>query len=482
MSSYGDRLERSGKKARIAIDLGAESCRVSLLRWRDDKPEIELIHRIANGPVLRGTSLRWPLQSILQGLEAGLRMAAQAAPEGVASIAVDGWAVDYVRLDADGQPLADPYCYRDQRTISTKERADQIFAPDALFARAGAQPLRINSVYQFLADPGSGIDPNAPWVSFPEYVLYWLGAPRVAEYTNATHSGLLNPHTGDWDAELFKLFGIPLEAAPPVVPAGTVVGSVTGPLAQLDAFRGTQLIAPACHDTASAIAGIGSPLDSGAYIASGTWSLVGALVPHPVLSLDAMRARYTNQGAAAGGFCFHSNVNGMWLIKQCLDSWANDGRPWKIEELVERAANVAPSAGTIDVDAEPLLLDGQMPQRINRELELRGLKQIEDVAGNEPLFARLVFESLATRYADALSDLRALTGRKVSRIHVLGGGSRNRLLTELTAQRTGLPVEIGEPESSTVGNFAVQLATIEANGKKIDSESLRWWAALISGD
>jgi rhamnulokinase len=470
------------RRARIAIDLGAESCRVSLLHWRDEKPEIDLVHRISNGPVHRGKSLRWPLAEILKGLESGLRKAAQAAPEGIASIAVDGWAVDYIRLSASGHPLEEPHCYRDERTITSKGTADAVVPPEELFKWIGAQPLRINTIYQLLADPAGGIDPQAPWVCFPEYVLYWLGGRRVGEYTNATHTGLVDPATGDWCPEIFSLLGIPIEAAPPIVSAGTVIGRMRGPLRELDAFRETMLIAPACHDTASAIAGIPTPLDCCAYICSGTWSLVGTLVPRPVLKPEAMHARYTNQGAAAGGFCFHTNVNGMWLIKQCMDGWAAEGRAWFIEDLVKDAAKLEAPRGVIDVDAEPLLLDGQMPERINHELEQRGLPAIADIAGNEPLFARLIFESLACRYASAITNLEEMLGRKLDRIHVLGGGSRNKLLTDLTAQRTGLPVETGDPESSTIGNFAVQLAASESGGQKLDLMRLRKWAAALPGD
>jgi rhamnulokinase len=467
-------------RARVAIDLGAESCRVSLLRWREGKPRIELIHRIANGPVHRGASLRWPLKEILNGLEDGLRKCAQAAPEGIASIAVDGWAVDYVRLGANGQPLEEPRCYRDERTIAAKATADVVAPPEMLFERTGAQPLRINTIYQLLADAAGGIDARAAWVCLPEYVLHWLGGRRVAEYTNATHTGLVDLKTGDWCGELFELLGIPIEAAPPIVPAGTVVGHLSGRLAELDAFRDTELIAPACHDTASAIAGIPSALDATAYICSGTWSLVGTVVPAPIVDLEAMRARYTNQGAAAGGFCFHTNVNGMWMLKQCMDGWAAEGRAQSVEELVEKAA-ACEADGVIDVDAEPLLLDGRMPERINHELELRGLRTIPDLAGNEPAFARLIFESLASRYASARTHLESMLGRKLERIHVLGGGSRNKLLTELTEQYTGLPVEIGEAESSTIGNFAVQLAAAESGGRAIDAAVVRRWAAMLCG-
>ncbi len=462
-------------KARVAIDLGAESCRVSLLRWRDGGPLIELIHRIPNGPVHRDNSLHWPLAAILSGIEEGLRKAAEQAPEGIASIAVDGWAVDYVRLGADGKPLREPYCYRDERTLASKDAVDAIVPPKELFCLTGAQPLRINTLYQLLADPACGIDAHAPWVCLPEYVLYWLGGKRVAEYTNATHTGLIDLETGDWSRALFERLGLVFDAAPPIVPAGTVVGRVQGPLAALDAFSETDLIAPACHDTASAIAGIPVSLESTAYICSGTWSLVGTLVHKPITRTEAMEARYTNQGAASGGFCFHTNVNGMWLVKQCMDAWSTQGRTWTIEDLVrEAAARSAP--GIIDVDAEPLLLDGNMLERINHELSLRGFATIPDVAGNEPLFARVIFESLASRYASALTHLEEMLGRKLDRIHVLGGGSRNRLLTQLTAQRTGLPVKAGEAESSTIGNFAVQLA---AGSRTLSIEAVRAWAARL---
>lgn len=476
MSSQG--VWPAESKARVAIDLGAESCRVSLLRWHDGEPSIELIHRIPNGPVHRGKSLRWPLATILSGVEEGLRKAALQAPEGIASIAVDGWAVDYVRLSADGKPLGEPFCYRDERSLATKDAAEAITPAQELFQRTGAQPLRINTLYQLMADPACGIDAHAPWVCLPEYVLYWLGGRRVAEYTNATHTGLVDMETGDWARALFVRLGLAMEAAPPIVPAGTVVGRMQGPLAALDAFRETELIAPACHDTASAIAGIPVSMDSTAYICSGTWSLVGTLVDKPITRPEALAARYTNQGAAAGGFCFHTNVNGMWLIKQCMDAWAAQGRTWTIEGLVQKAA-ICKTHGVIDVDAEPLLLSSDMPERINRELSLRGLETIPDVAGNEPVFARLIFESLASRYASALAHLEQMLGRKLDRVHVLGGGSRNRLLTQLTAQHTGLLVESGQAESSTIGNFAVQLAAGTAGGKTLSIETVRTWAARL---
>ncbi len=425
-------------RARAAIDLGAESCRVSLLRWQDGRPSIELIHRIPNGPVHVDGTLRWPLDAILAGLEEGLRKAAHAAPEGIASIAVDGWSVDYVRLDKNGEPVGLPFCYRDERTIASKDAADRIALPEWMFHQTGAQPLRINTVYQLLAE------------------------------------------TGDWSEPLLEQLKLSKEALPPIVPTGTVVGKLQGPLAVLDAFRDTELIVPACHDTASAIAGISTPLNFTAYICSGTWSLVGTLIDTPFTKVEAMKAGFTNQGAAGGGFCFHSNVNGMWILKQCLESWRPNGRPWDLPELIVQAAACDHFPGIVNVDSPSLLLDGDMPARLNEQLRLAGYAEIADHAGNEPIFARVIFESLASRYATAIQSLENMLSSKLNRIHILGGGSLNQLLTCLTADRTGRPVERGNVESSTVGNFAVQLASSDAQGGSLKRDAVHRWAQRLS--
>lgn len=471
-------LRPADPRARIAIDLGAESCRVSLLRWVDGEPQTELIHRIPNAPVHADGALRWPFQAIFDGLQDGLRKAAAAVTEGVASIAVDGWAVDYVRLGPDGLPLADPFCYRDERTVATIDAADRLIPREQIYRHTGAQPLRINTVYQLLADRAAGVDSRAPWINLPEYVLYRLGGRRVAEYTNATHTALVDLETGDWSEELLHLFDLPREAFPPIVPAGTVIGKLTGPLAQLPAFRDTDLIVPACHDTASAIAGIAAPLQRTAYICSGTWSLVGTRIARPITTDRALHAGFTNQGAAGGEFCFHTNVNGMWMLKQCLNSWQSRGRLWELPDLIAKAA-ACDARGIVNVDAPALLLDGDMPALLDEQLQANGHSAIEDFPGNEPLFARVIFESLASRYASVLRNLEEMLGNRIERIHVLGGGSRNRLLTRLTAEHTGLPVETGNTESSTIGNFAVQLAASGSPGQALTCEAIQQWAQRL---
>jgi rhamnulokinase len=467
--------------ARVAIDLGAESCRVSLLRWIDGAPKIEVIHRIPNGPVHQRGSLHWSLSGILAGLDEGLRKAAAAAPEGIASIGADSWSVDYVRIGPDGNMLREPFCYRDERTIATKEAANRLISPFEIYQRTGAYPHNLNTVYQLMAD--SDLDARAPWAMMPEFVLYCLSGKRVAEYSNATHTGLVNLKTGAWDEELFKLLGLAIEAAPPLVATGTVLGPMVGPmqggLTELAAFRGTQIIAPATHDTASAIAGIPGDLSAAAYISSGTWSLVGTVTETPVTTQLAFDAGYTNIGAAAGGLLFHSLINSMWLLKQCMDAWAAAGRPWKVEDLVQKAAECKSGTGVLDMDAAPLLLDTDMPQRINAELKRLGFGEIPDVAGNEPIFARTIFESLAIRYASATANLEKMLGRRLERIAMIGGATRNKCLIALTERETGLKIEIGETESSTVGNLAAQLAASEAAGGKVTRETVRAWAKRL---
>lgn len=467
-------------RARVAVDLGAESCRVSLLRWSAGLATIELIHRVPNGPVHVEGSLRWPIESILGSVEEGLRKAAERASEGIASIAVDGWAVDYIRLGTDGTPLQDPFCYRDERTLAAKEAADRQVDPEQMYRRTGAQPLRINTVYQLLADRASGMDPLLPWVNLPEYVLYHLGGKLISEYTNATHTGLVDLESGDWSDDLLHRLHLPRESFPTIVPAGTTIGKLRGALAELPAFRDTDLIAPACHDTASAIAGIASPLEGAAYICSGTWSLVGTRIAQPITTDDALRAGFTNQGAAGEGFCFHKNVNGMWILKQCLKAWRSQGRVLDLTELIDKSNECDTVPGIVNVDAAALLLDGDMPSMINDQLAEEGHARIEDADGNEPVFARVLFESLARRYAETIRDLECTLGHKVERIHVLGGGSLNRLLTRLTAEHCALPVEVGESESSIVGNFAVQLAATARRDAMVSRDAIQQWAEKIT--
>ncbi len=480
--SLGKALCPSDRRALVAVDLGAESCRVSLLRWQESHPSIELVHRFPNNPREAGGGLRWDLAAIVAGVEEGLRRCAAEAGEGIRSIAVDGWAVDYVRVDANGMPLADPFCYRDERTIKAERSAHRKCSQERMRELTGVQILRINTVYQLHADTLAGTPEGQQWLNLPEYLLSWLGGARVAEYTNATHSQLVEVHSKHWCREIFQCLNLDLACAPKLVPPGTEVGRLTGPLAALPAFADTMLIAPACHDTASAIAGIPATGNNWAYISSGTWSLVGTLIEQPRNGSGATNENFTNLGAVGDRICFHKNVNGMWLIRQCIDQWALDGCRWTIEDLVAASERATCPDGLLDVDEPDLLLPERMPQRINAQRVKRGLEPLDERPENAPAFASLIFHSLAARYAKVLDRVALLTGKRLKRLYIVGGASQNTFLNRLTQEATGLVVHRGAPESSTVGNFAVQLATLDGSRDAVTgayAEPVARWAGLL---
>jgi rhamnulokinase len=468
-------------RASIAVDLGAESCRVSLLRWFRGQPAIALVHRFANAPRALAGSLRWDLAMIEAGLDEGLRKCAATATEGVRSIAVDGWAVDYVRLDPNNQPAADPFCYRDERTIHSEHALHQKISPAKLRELTGIQVLRINTLYQLYADVLAGL-PDLPWLNLPEYILSRWGGATVAEYTNATHTHLVDLSSRQWCSEIFQSAQLDLASAPKLVPPGTCIGKLRGPLAELPAFRDTLLIAPACHDTASAIAGIPATGDDWAYISSGTWSLVGTLLDQPQNGAEAAAENFTNLGAVGGQICFHKNVNGMWLLRQCMDAWSAQGHTWTIPALVAAAEKIPRPQALLDVDDPDLLLAGNMPHRINAQRLRNGLPPLDERPESAPIVASLIFHSLAAQYATVLDRVALHSGKKLKRLFVVGGGSQNDLLNRLTRQSTGLELHRGSPESSTVGNFAVQLAALESTRHLAtgpSAEDISQWARLF---
>jgi len=471
------------RPAIVAVDLGASNCRVSLLRWIEGKPCFSLVHRFPNAPVQKGDTLCWDIDAIFSGIVEGLRRCAVLAPEGIASIAADGWAVDYVRLGPDGLPLAAPFCYRDTRNIAAEEAVHTLIASERLYEITGAQRLRFNTIYQLYADRMAGLT-GAPWLNLPEYVLYRLGGRCVAEYTNATHTGLIDLKTKSWSEEIFQSLGFDLRHASKLVSPGTDIGRLQGPLTLLPAFRDTRLIAPACHDTASAIAGIPRHDDDWAYISSGTWSLIGTVLNSACNTPQALAENFTNLGAAGGRICFHKSINGMWLIQQCMEHWAEQGTSWPLSDLLQQAENLEKPKALLDLNDENLLLPGNMPSRIHAQLTRRGLKAIPETPEGAPAVANLIFHSLAARYTDALQGLQKLTGKTFRELCVVGGGSRNYLINRYTQEASGLKVSSGHVESSTIGNFAIQLALANAvagaNRSPSAREIAQWAEELAS--
>ncbi|MGA2250129.1 rhamnulokinase [Terracidiphilus sp.] len=453
-------------RALIAVDLGAESCRVSLLRWRQEAAQIEVVHRFANGPEQRADGLRWNLDRIVDGVDEGLRQCAAIAKEGVRSIAVDGWAVDYVRLSEDGAALQYPFCYRDPRSEMALQALHKRISAERLRELTGIQIQALNTVYQLYADR---LDDawQARWLNLPEYLLYLWGGEPVTERTNATHTGLVGL-SGSWCEEIFAAAGLDIALAPRMVEAGTKVGIYRGTVTEL---HGADLIAPCCHDTASAVAGIPAEGDDWAYISSGTWSLVGSVLNTPCNSAEASLVNFTNLGAGGSRILFHKGIPGMWLLRQCMNTWGTDD----VDNMIQKAGS-APSFGPdewIDVEDPNLVLPGDMPARIAAQRERKHLRPVHEMHE----MARLILDSLAGRYAAVLRAHEDITNKKLRQIYVVGGGSRNELLNRLTAEATGLDVKRGSMESSTIGNFVVQLAAGEDD---ISAKNIAKWAARLT--
>jgi rhamnulokinase len=469
------------KPVLVAVDLGAESCRVSLLRWIDGRSEIRLVHRFANSATNRGNGLHWSIAAIGEGVEEGLRTCAQLAPDGIDAIGVDGWAVDYVRLGPGGQAVADPFCYRDERNVAALTQVHSRIAPERLYQLTGAQIITLNTLYQLSADRHE--DQNLPWVNLPEFLLHRLGGRRVSEYTNATHTQLLNVQDHSWSAEIFEAAGLDISAAPPLVKPGTDLGQLKGTLASLPAFRNTRLIAPACHDTASAIAGIPAQGDDWAFISSGTWSLVGCVLDSACVSEAARNANFSNQGGVGGKIYFLKNVNGMWLLRQCMEHWRSQGQDWTVEKLLEASADLGSPDSVFDVDDPDLLLPGDMPARINAQRKRNGLAPIPEGPDNAAHLTNLILHSLAARYAAVLENATSISGKTLKRLYIVGGGSKNNVLNQLTSRATALQVLTGAIESATVGNFAIQLAALEGkftNRAGVAASAVAEWAGILT--
>jgi rhamnulokinase len=479
-------LVPSDLKASIAVDLGAESCRVSLLRWKMHsgrvEPELHLAHRFPNGPVVAAdNTLRWPLESILNGIDTGVRLCAELAPEGVRSIAVDGWAVDYVRLDETGQHIEEPFCYRDRRAGAAMIVLHEHIDAARLREIAGIELQPLNTLYQLYADRIAGFTPTR-WLNLPEYCLFRWGAEPVGEYTNSSHTQLLDLFAGNWSREIFQMAGLDITCAPRIVPPGTMLGKLSGPLSQLPALREVELIAPACHDTASAIAGIGDTGEDWAYISCGTWSLVGTLLRQPLNSPSIREDNFTNLGAVGGATCFHKSVNGMWMLKQCMDHWAKSGTPWLLSGLLQRAELEPVPGDFLWVDDPSLLQIGDMPSRMNAQRNARGLQPLADGSEAAPAYVSLLLHSLAARYAEVLERIKSHSNKDIRRIYMVGGGAPNAMLRRLTAEKTGLPVIQGPVESSTIGNLAVQMAVLEEHLSTTSGEfssAVAEWAAVL---
>lgn len=441
----------SAPRAVAAVDLGATSGRVMIGRIGDGLLDLELVSRFPNGPVAREDGLHWDLDALYEHVVAGLAEAVRREPA-IESIGIDSWAVDYGLVRA-GELVAEPFHYRDERT---RRGVDEVHATapfPELYQRNGLQFLPFNTLYQYRVDAGLADADTA--LLIPDLIAFLLTGAAVAERTNASTTGLLGVESGEWDRELADRLGIPSSILPPLVDPGATIGRLRPELAARIG-KDLPVIAVGSHDTASAV--VATPLSTphSAYISCGTWGLVGVELAEPVLTDAAREANFTHELGVDGRYRFLHNVTGLWLLSETVRAWeAEDGEAIDLPDLLASASAVTDDVPLFDANDPTLGAPGDMPARIAALLGDRA-------PSTRPGFARAIVESIAKAFAAAVQTASDLSGRELDSIHLVGGGSLNRLLCQATADRTGLPVLAGPVEATALGNVLVQARALGA--------------------
>ncbi|MEX5269978.1 rhamnulokinase family protein [Kocuria sabuli] len=443
-----------------AVDLGATSGRVILGAVDDGRLRLRHVARFPNQPVRlhegHRAGLHWNITELHRCLTAGLAQALR--EDDVASIGIDSWAVDYALL-RDGRMLGVPYHYRDERTAAGVEAVHGQVPPEELYARNGLQHLPFNTVFQLAADCARGdLDVADRMLLVPDLIAYWLTGQQAAEATNASTTGLLDARTGQWDTRLMDRLGHPRDLFAPVVAPGSTIGELLPRVAaELGAGPGLAVTAVGSHDTASAVVAVPATDGESAFISSGTWSLVGIELDSPVLTAQSRAANFTNEGGVDGRVRYLKNVSGLWLLSESMRTWDGPGstdaqRTGDLAALLAEAAAVTRPVPVFDATDDRFTAPGDMPARITAWCEERGLEPPRTRAE----VVRSILESLAAAYATTVEQAERLSGRTIRTVHIVGGGSQNALLCQLTADRTGRPVLAGPVEATAVGNVLVQ--------------------------
>jgi rhamnulokinase len=429
-----------------AVDLGASSGRVMVGRVEPGMLRLEQAARFPNEPVRTSGTLHWDILGLYRGVLAGLRAAGP-----VRSIGIDSWAVDYGLLDASGALLGNPVHYRDARTDGVPARVAELLGPpqqaeQRLYALTGVQKQPFNTLYQLVAAAGTPIMAAARRLLLvPDLIAYWLTGEPGAEFTNASTTQLLDLRTGDWARPLMAELGIRPSLFPPLRAPGTVIGPV---LAGPGLPGAPDVVAVASHDTASAVVGVPAVTANFAYISCGTWSLVGLELDRPVLTEASRLANFTNEGGVDGTVRFLRNVMGLWPLQESMRGWGLTD----LGGLLRDAAREPAFGAVVDLDDPVFLPPGDMPARIAAACRAAG----QPVPGTPPAVARCILDSLAVAHRRAVREAQELSGRHADAVHVVGGGARNTLLCQLTADACGLPVLAGPVEATALGNVLVQ--------------------------
>lgn len=429
-----------------AIDIGASSGRVILGRMDTHGPSLEVVHRFPNGVQEIDGALRWDIDSLFEEVLRGLTLAreqADARGERVVSIGVDTWAVDYGLVHDDGALTSQPHSYRDSRTANVVDTVHGKVPFERLYETTGLQFLPFNTIYQLAAEPNLG---NVQALLIPDLLGFRLTGERRTEVTNASTTGLLDASTGTFAAKFFSALGIPRSIFPRLTEPGDTLGTLLPMIAEHTGLDpATKVIAVGSHDTASAVAAVPAGQENFAYISSGTWSLVGVELHEPIRTGESRAANFTNERGVDGTIRYLRNCGGLWLLSECLRDW---GPSVTLADVLAEAAALPAGGPTIDADSNAFIAPNNMPARIR---EAAGAP-----LGCQAAVVRCILDSLAQVYARTLAQAAELSGRPVDVVHIVGGGSQNRLLCRLTADATGRPVVAGPVEATALGNVLVQ--------------------------
>ncbi|MEU3981982.1 rhamnulokinase family protein [Streptomyces sp. NPDC026672] len=436
-------------EAYAAVDLGASSGRVMVGRVGRDTLELTEAHRFPNRPVRVPEGLRWDVLALYAGVLDGLRAAGAHAGR-LDSVGVDGWAVDYGLLDADGALLGNPVHYRDARTEGVAERVWKTVPAAELYTATGVQYAPFNTLYQLTAARGTRQLAEARRLLLvPDLLTHWLTGEQGTELTNASTTQLIDPRTRDWSYTVADRLGIDLGLFPPLRLPGDPAGVLRPEVLEETGLTGpVPVTAVASHDTASAVAAVPAADERFAYICTGTWSLAGVELDAPVLTEESRAANFTNELGIDGTVRHLRNIMGLWLLQECLRAW---GAP-ELDGLLRAAAEVPALRSVVDAGDPAFLAPGRMPERIAAACRASG----QPVPGSPAETTRCILDSLALAHRRAVEDAQRLSGRAVDVVHVVGGGSRNALLCRLTADACGLPVVAGPAEAAAFGNVLVQ--------------------------
>jgi rhamnulokinase len=443
----------------LAIDLGAESGRVIAGLWNGKTIRLEEVHRFPNDPVHVAETMRWDVLRLWSEIQNGLALAAKKYGKSIVSVGADTWGVDFVLLSPHEELLGQPYHYRDARTNGVMEKAFKKVSRSEIFAQTGLQFMQLNTLFQLLA-----VKQNTPellagaetLLFMPDFIHWALCGSRVAEFTIASTSQCLNPLTRNWASGLLKKLGLPPGIFPEVVPPGTDLGPLRPGLAERLGLHKVRVVAPPSHDTASAVAGVptaNTGTSNWAYLSSGTWSLMGVEVNQASLSVRTQELNLTNEGGLDGTYRLLKNIMGLWLVQQCKRSFDSCGKPYEYAQLAELAEQVPPLRSFVNPDDPRFLNPPDMPKAIQDFC--RETKQ--PVPKSEGGLVRCAYESLALTYRRVLGWLEELTGNRIEVIHIVGGGSQNRILNQFTADACQRPVVAGPVEATALGNLLVQV-------------------------